>query len=164
MVSVLQVYVVLAQTCNPPARASRQHLMGTYCMPCRRTTLSLSRSALEDMRARPDGYHDGWAARWYLCTLIARSSCPRGTWQPRSCPMPGGESWSPGGMWWSQSCPVPGDESRGHGARGGPGATVGPGGGSWSHDTRGGLGAGMCQEREPGPRGTWRLRIWWSRW
>jgi hypothetical protein len=34
---------------------------------------SLSRSALEDTRARPDGDYDGRATRWYLFTLIARS-------------------------------------------------------------------------------------------
>jgi hypothetical protein len=151
----LQVYAVLAQTCNLPARASRQHLMGTYCMPCRRTTLSLSRSALEDTRARPDGYHDGWAARWYLCTLIARSSCPRGTWQPRSCLVSGGGSWSPGGMWRSQSCPMPGDKSRGHGACGSPGATVGPvaGVGAMTHVAVSELACARSESRGHGARG-----------
>jgi hypothetical protein len=82
---------------------------------------------LKDMRARPNGDHDGRAARRYLFTLIARSSCPRGTWR-------------------SRSCAVPGDGSRGHGARGGPGAATGPGGGSWSHEAHGGPGAVLCQE------------------
>jgi hypothetical protein len=95
-----------------------------------------SRSALEDTHARPDIDHDGRAVRWYLFTLIARSSYPRGTWQPQSCPVPGGGSWSPGGTWRSQSRPALGGGSWGHRAHGGLGAAMGPGGGSWSHDAR----------------------------
>jgi hypothetical protein len=42
-------------------------------MPCWCTTSYLSRSALENTCARPDGDHDGRAGRWYLFTLIDHS-------------------------------------------------------------------------------------------
>jgi hypothetical protein len=42
-------------------------------MPCRRVAPPLSRSALKDTRAPPDGDHDGWVAKGYLFTLIANS-------------------------------------------------------------------------------------------
>jgi hypothetical protein len=69
-----------------------------------------------------------------LFTLIARSSCPWGTWR----------------FW---SCSAPGDGSRGPGARGGPRAAAGPGGGSWSHEARGSPGAVLCQETGDGATG-----------
>jgi hypothetical protein len=87
-------------------------------------TPSLSCSALKDTRARPDGDHDGRAGRRYLFTLIARSTRPRGTWQPCSYPVLGGGTWSPGGTWRSRSCPVSGDGSRGHVACGSPRAAL----------------------------------------
>jgi hypothetical protein len=69
---MLQICVVLAQSYNPPARTSRLYLMGRL-MSCRRSMSSLSRSALEDMRVRPDGDYDGRAIRRYLFNLIAHS-------------------------------------------------------------------------------------------
>jgi hypothetical protein len=71
MVSVLQVCAVLAQTYNPLAHTSHQHLMGRLLHALQ--VNGASRSALKDTRACPDVDHDGQAVRWYLFTLIAHS-------------------------------------------------------------------------------------------
>jgi hypothetical protein len=86
----------------------------------------LSRSALEDTRARPDGDHDGQIAKGYLFTLIARV--------PLS--------------------PPTGHVAAGaQGTHDGPGAAPGPGGGSWSHEARGDSGGALRQETGAGATG-----------
>jgi hypothetical protein len=132
-------------------------------MPCRRTTPSLSHSSLKDIRACPNGDHDGRAVRWYFFILIARSSCPRGMWQPWRRPVPGGRSWSLGGTWRSQSYPVSGAGVTGHVAVPELSWVLVVGAGATRHVAAPKL--PCAKRRESGPRGTWRSRScrgsWW---